>query len=469
MPTTSDRTVAGAFLLVLVLALATALFASIHARGIFQDGVYYLYRMAEKQSFYLVDPARTTIQALRQAPIVLLTRYSEMSLFERGQAFTFVMLFLPALLCAACWWIAPAGRKGWVVFPLLHLTVGIGATSFNAVGETSIATSYWWCLMFLLLFRTRDPASRLAFLALCVLAFRLHEGAFPLMLVLLLSCLVRIRPSQGWQERSFLALAILLIVSIIFNELLWVIDPRFPAGRAMVLHGLANFEYLYHDGHLNLPLVTGLAGLVALAGTVLIHWVVPGSGASVQSRRLALGFCAFSAAAAAVSLLVEASFAPDSQVLARYHPVFVSFGLGLVMLACYVWQVPRRIWLQPAALLIVAALGVAQATADIAATLRWRSYTADLQSRLMATKGLIRWKDTLITGDPARDINWKLMSMEWVIPLVCIVFARDGQVTTMIDPRPEMTFRPVDPGRPEQLPVVRGIDFSPYQATFAGK
>ena len=459
------RAIAALFCLVLGSVFATSVFASIYARGIFQDGVYYLYRIAEHQWFYLVDPARTTVQSLRQAPIVVLTLFSELSLFERGQVFTFVMLFLPAALSAICWWIAPADRKGWIVFPLLNLTVGNAATSFNAVGETGIAAGFWWCLMFLLLFRTRRPASQLTFLVLCVVAFRLHEGAFPLMLVLLLACFARLFSSTGRQERIFLLLGTVMIVSIVFDELRWVIDPRDPADRARVLNGLARFEYVFRDGHLNLPAVTGAVALVALAGTMLVQWRLQDSGAWLRTRQLAFGFCAFCVAAAATSLLMESSFSPGAQVLARYHPVFVSFGLGLVMLALQVWRIPERIWLQPAALVMIAALSIAQATDDIAATLRWREYIVDLQTRLTTNTGLIRWDDTLATGDPVKDTNWRLMSIEWVIPLVCIVFARNGRVTTMIDPRPEMTFRPVDPAKPDRLPVVRGVDFSPYRAT----
>jgi hypothetical protein len=447
---------------------ATSLFASVYARGIFQDGVYYLYRIAERQWFHLVDPARTTVQALRQAPIVLLTRFSELSLFERGQTFTFVMLSLPAMLCAVCWWIAPTNRKGWIVFPVLHLSVGISATSFNAVGEAGIAASYWWCLIFLLIFRTRRPISQLLFLVLCVLAFRLHEGAFPLMLLLLVSCAIRFKRTEDWRNRGFLALSILLIAGITFYELLWVIDPRVPADRAMVLRALANFEYIFHSGHINLPLITGTVALLALAGISLIQWLLPASAARLHTLRLAVAFCIFSTIAAAMSLFVETTFSPDAQVLARYHPVFVSFGLGLVMLAFQSWNVPERIWLQPATLLVIAVLSVTQATADIAATLRWRSYVDDLQSRLTTTRGLIRWEDTLATGDPKKDVNWRLMSIEWVIPLVCIVLSKNGLVTTMIDPRPEMTFRPVDPNSPDRLPVLRGVDFSPYRAALAG-
>ena len=463
-PERPNYTLASLFAFILVLMSITSLFASVSARGMFQDGVYYLYRIAEGQWFHLVDPARTTLQALRQAPVVLLTRFSELTLFERGQAFTFVLLMLPAVLCAFCWWIAPINRKGWIVFPILHLCVGISATSFNAVGEAGVATSYWWCLMFLLIFRARHPISQLLFLALCVLAFRLHEGAFPLMLLLLFACLIRLAKTEDWQNRGFLALGILLIAGIILYELWWVIDPRVPADRTMVLRGMETLEFIYHSGHTNLPLVTGTVALLVLAGITLVQWLLPAPVARLRTLQLTGAFCIFSAIAAAMSVFAETTFSPDAQVLARYHPVFVSFGLGFVMLGFQYWSFSVRIWLQPATLLVIAVLGATQATADIAATLRWRAYVTDLQSRLTTTSGLIRWDDTLVTGDVRKDVNWRLMSMEWVIPLVCIVFSKNGLVTTMIDPRPEMTFRPVDPNSPDRLPVLRGIDFSPYRA-----
>jgi hypothetical protein len=465
----SDRAVAGVFCFVLGLAFATSLYASLSARGLFGDGVYYLYRIAVGQWFHSVDPPRTTVNLLRQAPIVLLTRYSGLSMFERGQAFTFIMLVLPAAFCAICWRIAPPDRKGWVIFPLLDLTATSSATSFFANSEASTATSCWWCLMFMVMFRTRKPLSQLLFLALCVPAFQLQEGIFPLMLVLLLACVVRLMEAVAWRDRFFLSLSSLLIVSIIFYELRWVIDPRIPANRAGILHSLAYAEYLVLGGRLNLPLVTGLVALLALGGVILTQWRLRGSRASLRSRQIAVCFCAFSVAAAAASVLVDASFAPGAQLAARYQPVMISFGLGLIMLGFEHWNVPERIWLRPATFTIIAALGVAQATADIAATWRWQAYVADLDSRLQSSRGLIRWEDTLNTGDAAKDTNWRLMSIEWVIPLMSIAMARNGVVTTMINTRPDIAFRPMDASRPDQFPVIRGVDFSPYRAAIGNR
>jgi hypothetical protein len=453
--------------LVVGLGLLQSLFAAIYARGLFQDGVYYLYRIAVSNGFQLVEPARVSVNAVRQAPIVALTRFTDMSLFQRGQVFTFVLLFLPVLTCAACWLIAPRSRKGWIIFPLLHVTVGWAATSFNAIGESALATSFWWCLLFMLVFRTRDIVSQILFLAMCAVAFSMHEGAFPLMAVLLVACAVRYRTAANSLEKVFLILCVPIILAILTREVWWVVNPRVPSDRAMVLDGLASLAFVYVDGHVNLPLVTGLIGCFAMAGLVLADSGLPPARAMVAKRAVLLTFCLVWLLAL-VALGQEWSFSPGSQVLARYHPVFLSFVLGLVMLGFVVWDVPERIWLQRGVLAIMVMLILAHTGADIAATLRWRAYVADLQSCLSSGQGLVRWNDTLVTGDAEKDMNWRLMSMEWVIPLISIAFAKDGVVRMMIDPRPNITFRPVDPNKPDQLPVLRGIDFAPYRAALKG-
>src|SRR5437764_6971892 len=103
------------------------------------------------------------------------------------------MLTLPPTLCAVCWFIAPPQRRAWGLFPLTSLLIGFAATSMHAVGEAAIATSYYWILLFLLMFRSRSGSSQALFLLLCAPAFQLHEGAFPLTIVLLLAIAARTR------------------------------------------------------------------------------------------------------------------------------------------------------------------------------------------------------------------------------------------------------------------------------------
>jgi hypothetical protein len=87
--------------------------------------------------WFLVSGTRTAVEIMRQAPIVLLARYTSATLFECAQALTFVMLTLPTILCALCWWIVPQDRKAWILFPLASLQIGFAATSMHAIGEAA--------------------------------------------------------------------------------------------------------------------------------------------------------------------------------------------------------------------------------------------------------------------------------------------------------------------------------------------
>jgi hypothetical protein len=141
-----NRHIAGTFAFGLLSLAISGVYAAIECRGLYQDGAYYLYRIAEREGFYLFDPARTTVQVMRQAPVVLLTKLGNFSLVERAEVFSLAMLLIPVLLCGLCWIIVPAGRKVAALFPILFLLIGFSATSFNAVGEASIAASWFWLL-----------------------------------------------------------------------------------------------------------------------------------------------------------------------------------------------------------------------------------------------------------------------------------------------------------------------------------
>jgi hypothetical protein len=211
--------------------LASSLYASFDARGLYGDGASYLVSIYTDQWFELFD-VRTTVQILRQAPVVFLSRYTSASLFECGQVFTFVMLSMPTLLTCLCWFSLPRNRKAWILFPLTSLLTGFAANSMQAIGEAAIATSYYWILLFLLLFRTRSAISQALFLLFCVPAFRLHEGAFPFTAALLLATALRAyTPVILHRERLFVGASTLLLTAIFIYQLRWVVYPQFPDDR----------------------------------------------------------------------------------------------------------------------------------------------------------------------------------------------------------------------------------------------
>jgi hypothetical protein len=127
------------------------------------------------------------------------------------------------------------------------------------------------------------------------------------------------------------------------------------------------------------------------------------------------------------------------------------------------FQLPEQLWANRATIFILISLCATQAVADAAATQRWNAYVADLQSRLVKWQGLVPWEETLQTGDARADTNWRLFNIGWVVPFPCIIFAPNGIVKAIIDLPKGTTFRLLDPERPDLLPKLRGINFTPYK------
>lgn len=454
-----NRCLSLSFAVVLSSFAISAFFASIYCRGLYSDGAYYLYRVAEHEWFYLVDPARTTVQFLRQLPVVLLTSCGVTSMTVRGQVFSFAMLITPVLLTMLCWWIAPARARGLILFPALHLLVGFSTTSIEAVGEGAIAAAYFWVLLFILLFRARQTLSQLLFLALCIPAFWLHEGACFLMMVLLFACVMRFNKFENVRQRIFLCCSIFVIVCILGYELSWMVYPRIPGARERAIDEIWHLQFIYANQELNLPVLIALCGIAALVGV----FTLSGGGElrRRQRRLITVGFAFLVIIASALAWLIHGCVAPKAQAFARYNPIFASVTLGTVTVLAMSGRIRfSRLVEGPAcAILIILTLG--QLAADLAATARWRAYVTDFRDRLARTSGLVAWKSTLTTGNRSRDINWQSMTVGWVLPILSIEFAENGRVSAIID-YPAGSFHPIDPTRPAELAKLRGVDYHPY-------
>jgi hypothetical protein len=384
---------------VVIAKLASSLYASIDARGLYADGASYLVGIYGDKWFLTYD-VRGTVQILRQAPIVLLSRYTTATLFECGQVFTFVMLTMPTALCALCWFIAPNNRKAWILFPLIALLTGFAATSFHAIGEAAIATSYYWILLFLQLFRCHSAVWQVLFVLLCVPAFWLHEGAFPLTAGLLIAIAVQ---ADAPRRRFFVRVSALLLAAIFTYQLRWVIYPQFPDDRDGIVQGLTHFEFFYVDGHFNLQLINALVGLVALS-VVFFPGRQGRSNRKNSSGRLD-DLCISDNCRSPNDRREFFSVFASTSLKARYHPIIFSTALGAAMALLLRYQVPEPRWMQPTTIFILVLLCVTQTAADMAATARWDAYVVDLRSRLVHGQGLIPWEANLHTADERVDIN----------------------------------------------------------------
>lgn len=435
-------------------------YASIYCRGLFQDGVYYLIRVCQHEWFYLYDPARTTVQIMRQAPIVLALNLGEFRLIELGRLFSLAMLITPPALTTLCWYIVPRDQKLWTLLPVISLLVGFSTTSFVPVGEASISASYFWILLFLLVFRTRTTLSRLAFLLLCLPAFQLHEGACLLTPILLLALWAQRKEARSVRDWLFIGCAALLLSAILVYEARWVLYPRIAGEREAALHGILSLGSLYVEGHINLPAVTAILGLAALTVTFLLHFALP-EAVTRRANVIAAIFFAYGLVAIAAAWQFEETLSPAAQNLSRYNGIFASMALGL-LIVLFANVKLRFSWSKAPTLMIVVSLAAAQMGTDLAATWRWRLYLHDFHTRLANSTGLTDWQGNAAGADNARDRTWRLMTIGWVNPIMSIVLSPDGQVHSIFDYSPDATFRPFDLLDPNSLPRIRGVSYRTY-------
>ena len=446
-----DSVTKGTFTLVIAAFGVSGLYAAMNGRGLFQDGAYYLYRLAERDWFYLYDPARTSVQVMRQAPVVALLQLGDFSLFRLAQIFSLAMLLWPPALTALCWVIAPRGQKIWTILPLLHLLLGLSTTSFEAVGEAAIAASYFWVMLFVIVFRARHWPSQAFFLLMCLPAFQMHEAGFLLTPVLGLAVLLRALKATTMAERAFLGLCGVFLAAIVAYQISWVLYPRIPAARESALRGLLTLGFLCFEGRTNLPVVTALGGSVALS-------IMPFLDEEKRIKAAVL-FSVFAVIIVVFAVFADTSFTPAGQSLARFNPIFASIVLGIFL----VLGVHRQFRMAASAgfptLVIVFALCVSQTATDVVATWRWHQYTDDFMKRLAGSKGLADWRGGIPISDDRRESNWRAMMVGWVHPIMSIILSPDGTVRSILDYPPGTLFRPIDVSGTAKLPKIRGVNY----------
>jgi hypothetical protein len=465
---------------------AWAAYASYHLRGLYADGIYYLFAIEKANGFSLEYPARMTVDVLREAPAVMLRLFTGVALVPLGQVFSLSMAFLPAAFVAVSWFVLPVGRKTWILLPILQLLTGAAASSFAAVGEGAIAAGYFWPMLFMLLFRTNSRGGRLAFLFICLPALFLHEMNIILMLLLLSVCVLRYKSAPHPGERRYYLLAVTLLIVIVVCEAASILVPYDAADRRSYAVGLVRLEFVLvdHLHRVNLPLITGSVALAVILISILDRAGKLGAGSLRLLPFVHIAFFVYAIVAVILPWLAENTVTPYAQMQARNHAIFVSALLGLLAIVSANGVISEKTWQQPLVSIIAITLCLTQASWEIAATDRWKGYIADFTTRLKLGTGLLDWEQIAYSGNYPKDRDWLLMSWSWTMPSMSILLSRDGAVRTMIAaPNPRAAspvqstegaalpairggedWQPFDPRVPADLPKLSGINYGPYIA-----
>jgi hypothetical protein len=367
-----------------------------------------------------------------------------------------------------CYRLLPAGRKSYVVFPLLGLFAGSINSEIYIVTETHLATSFLWPLL-LAVTQLRQPgriACSVVAAGLLLSAFVYESFAFfgP---VLLLVCLIRaVIAPQGERARWGLLSAFALVpIAMSWAAILF---PRDPTNKSAFSSGVMK---LVHDTMAGVEPahVLGVASILALlAFIVLLGWAwraratqdIPWwiwAGALVLALLPAVHFMRYAAS-------VDFTYAITDRGFGGLVMQLAVMGLYLLVLV-----LPARIFQAaiPGTLVVVSGLAAGQVAWQLLATHAWRGAIAQLEGKVATTEGLDRCTSVALgeagtnQSGPARMLcHW------WILPL-SVVLAPDSGVRTLVVS--EESFLPFDPHLPRALPNSPAgvIDYRPYLRALA--
>lgn len=457
--------------LTLALALAVAISAALSLQGLYADGAEVLLEIMQAGSFAADwQPSRWTVHVLQQLPAVLAMRWGVDDPQPLGVLMGLGMYVTPLGLLAACYVVLPREAKGFFLFPLFHHLAGSEAATFVGIAEGPVAATYFWLLLFLILFRANGPVSRGAAVLAAIPACWLHEALVFLAPVLAVAALIRVRRDDGSSKAAravFGALALWFLVVTIY-QLSAVAGAPDPQNRSDFVRTMLRFGILLEDNaqqpalRINVPALLG----VHAGGAILSIWRgEKGWLGPARTTRVALAaFGLVAVALVAGSLWHGALLSPRAQFQARSWGAIMSLPLAIIFLVSLARPAWRGAWERRSTIAVLGILAAAQFGWQIIATHYWSAYVRDFRAVLARHEGLVSWTEALESLPADERWAFERMSWDWTSPAMSVVLAPHGRVASIIENRVAVRYQPFDPTDPAHLPAGPRFDSTVYRA-----
>ena len=302
--------------------------------------------MIKKEGFSLIEPSRRTVQFLQQLPSVMGIAYGMHDMGTLAVVYSLTTQLLPLALVASCYLVLPKDRKVWFIFPLLHYLAGSTGAEFASIVEGPVATSYFWLMLYLILFRTEKRSSLVLAVLIALPVLYAHEVMIFLAPILALSAIWRAFKVESRLQRAGLLLLALWFAFVVAVQIGFVIHPREQANRAGFIHDFLHLNWLVTAyGDINVPVVLGMLSIMSM----LLVWVIARIGRESSwvkgcSSLVTAIFGLVCLMAVAGTLYFDRLFCPETQFSARNHPAFVSVPLALLALASLRWSRLQAVW-----------------------------------------------------------------------------------------------------------------------------
>lgn len=441
---------------------AVALYAGWELRPLGTDGANYLHNILRHEEYDLAAPARRVVEWVRQTPVILAMRLGLTDLAALTAIFSFSIALAPLGITTFCWFLLPADKKWFFIFPLFHFCAGSLASMATPFQEGPTGAAIFWCLFYFILFRVRNARTvDIAFL-LALPTFVLYEAMLFLGPVLTVAAWLRARDLVSRADRIVLRAAAAWFLVAAAIQIDFIAYPRYPGHGAGFVQGLLSGGWIVDDnGSFNLSAALGAAAL-ALAGAV----------ASLASRRHEPGWRATRIAVVAFALVAAAALAylwttdrmldVNQQVRARNNALLFSFPLAIAALIALKWpaKVSVRVVRGSAALcMVLAAVGLLW---QFNSVLQWSRALNSFRATLAEERGFVEWDDALQRMSPDRRRLASRLLYGWTASPMSLVLAPGGQVRTIVGTTRPVGYRPFDPLDLDKLPRSRFWYLEPY-------
>lgn len=332
--------------------LGTWAIAFFSARLMSADGAFYIARIAEEQSYFIVGWHRVHAQILTQwLPVLIAYLWKpSLELITTLYAVNLFVVGAAGVLLTAYWM---RQRPSLLSLPILSfILLELNSTAI-IMGEHHMLALISWAILAFILNPVRNIVQRTLFLFLCIIAIRLYEAAAIVLLLPFLLCLWSAK--REWSRRGeaifwIIAAAILLAgVAISIHGILSPRDPLnyvsfqqqvfvalgSPLAQACLIMTGATLLALRKGDYI--PLATGLA----LSGAVVfVHWMNGSYVTALQS------FSARTFSISVLPLLMLAAWGYSwlnlgngfSRVSALWFCVFIVGACGYVLIGEAEWK-----------------------------------------------------------------------------------------------------------------------------------
>jgi hypothetical protein len=394
-------------------------------RGLYADGSLFLFDIINKESFRLYDTGRRFAHILQECCLVLFIKIGIVDVDVLAKTYSLSVNLIPVFFLIITYFIIPNDKKHFFIFPISFYLVGVEASSFASVGGGPIAGSYFWLIIFYIIFSSRSVINDIVILILSVVTIEIHESFSVLAIILIMAILYRIKSSR----HANIFIGLFPIISFCMSSYcgwFYFIHPHLVENKTSFIQQTMELRFIYSHGCMNLPLLLGLF----FSGAVLSMFIR--KNASAEKRKMMMIFTLIAVGNAVAPLLTGRNFLPSQHFYARYYCVLLIpiisaifwFAMGSEAFQQYIKSrfVTYMIFL----------LCIGQCGWHLSSTVLWNRYIGWFRNTLETNSGIVPYERALEGSEPGNRNLINKMTWKWTNPVMSILLSKEGKIRTIV-------------------------------------